>query len=174
MALSHVMNIISNAGIVGAGSGSGGGGGSGAIMGASMTAGYDSGYAYSASGYTESSNRGSATNTNLLGTVLGQTGVTCNALYYINGQILLGFTKPGFTGTFVNTGWTSLKIYLDQHNNSGTPDLTILRTDFTFSQYQDTSGGGADTTCTYADNPYSISTYFGGSGATKIYFAEIV
>lgn len=173
MALSHVMNIISNAGIVGAGSGSGGGGGSGAIMGASMTAGYNSGYAFSSSGYHGENGQGSATDTGLLGQVCGQTGCICTTLYTLNSVMYLTITKSGFNGTFVNTGWTSLKLYLDQHNNTGTPDITIPRTDFTFSQNQG-SGGGDDSTCTYSDNPYSISTYFGGSGNTKIYFAEIV
>jgi hypothetical protein len=175
MALSHVMNVISNAGIVSAGTGSGGGGGSGAIMSASMTAGYTSGYAYQSSGYydftsTTGSTLGTVSGNNLLGTVLGQTGVICTGVSTTNSVMYIRFQKTGFTGTFVNTGWTSVNIYLDQSNNTGSPDLTLARTALTFNA---TTGSGA--TATYSNaGSYSISSYFGTNGNEKDYFVEIL
>ena len=175
MSLSHVMNVISNAGIVGAGTGSGGGGGGGAIMGAEMTAGYSSGYAFQSSGYydftsTGGSTQGSATSTSLLGTVLGQTGVVCKAVYCMNSVMYLIFEKSGFTGTFINTGWTSANIYLDQSNNTGSPDLTLTRTSLSFNA---TTGTGARATYT-SYGSHSISSYFGSYGNEKDYFVEIL
>ena len=135
------------------------------IMGASMTAGFSSSQYHQSSGFNAS--QGSASNTNLSGTVMGQTGVTCTQAYNTNGTMYLKFEKSGFTGTFTNTGWTSINFYLDQHTNSGSPDLTILRTAFTF-----TSPSGI-AYYSYAGS-YAIATYFGGSTALKDYFVEIL
>mgnify|MGYP000061518834 FL=1 len=174
MALSHVMNVISNAGIVGAGTGSGGGGGSGAIMGAEMTAGYTSGYGFQSSGYYDytvsGSTLGTATNNTLLGTVLGVGGLVCKGVWTTNAAMYITFEKPGYTGSFVNTGWTSINIYLDQSNNTGSPDLTLARTALNYS-----TSGGSVTTATYTSyGSYSISTYFGTLGQLKYYFVEIL
>jgi len=136
-----------------------------AIMGASMTAGFSSSQYHQSSGFN--STQGSASGTNLSGTVLGQTGVICSQAMNTNGTMYLQFIKSGFTGTFSNTGWTSVNFYLDQHTNSGTPDLTISRSNMTFSSssgyaYYNYSGS------------YAIATYFGGAGAGKDYFVEIL
>lgn len=140
-----------------------------AIMGASMTAGYSSSQYHTSSGFNTST--GSATDTNLSGTVLGQTGVTCQMAMNTNGIMYLQFVKSGFTGTFTNTGWTSVNFYLDQHTNSGSPDLTILRTAFN-------SFSGASGTAQYTHNgSYAVTTYFGNGTTTyplKDYFVEIL
>lgn len=136
-----------------------------AIMGASMTAGYSSSQYHQSSGFNNVT--GSASGTNLSGTVGGQTGVICSTAMNTNGIMYLYFIKSGFSGTFTNTGWTSVNYYLDQHTNSGSPDLTILRTAFTFS-----SSNG---TAYYSyDGSYAIATYFGSSGNGKDYFVEIL
>ena len=66
---------------------------------------------------------------------------------------------------------SSLKIYLNQTNNSGSPDLTLGRTSATFS--------GSATSSTHAmwtwgtSGTYSISTYFGTSNGNQ-HFIEVV
>lgn len=134
-------------------------------MGASMVAGWSSSQYHTTSGFDL--NVGSATNNTVAGTFLGQTGVYCYMAANTNGTLYFYFTKDGYTGTFSNSGWTSVNFYLDQHTNSGTPDLTIARTAFTFT----TSNGNAYYT---HYGPYASGTYFGASGAGKDYFVEII
>ena len=143
-----------------------------AIMSATITNGTDSGQYHASNGF--SSTIGSASGTNLSGTVLGQTGVFMSMIMNTNGVLYLYFNKSGFSGTFSNTGWTTLNVYLGQSNNSGSADLTLARTAFTFTS----SSGNAY--YTYNGSSPSIGSptstasgaIFGSSGGT--HFIEIV
>lgn len=136
-----------------------------------MTNGYNSGgqYVPPQSGYSDSLSMGSWTGSSF--TYDGDT-VEINDLRNFNGQIFLSFYRTNNSqGSFNNSGWTSMKIYLNQTNNSGSPDLTLNRTSATFA--------GSGTNSTYAmwtwgtTNTYSLGSYFGTSTGNQHYI-EIV
>ena len=136
-----------------------------------MTNGYASGgqYVPPMSGYGSSINLGSWNGSSF--TYDGDT-VQIDDMRNFNGQMFLSFKRTnGSQGSFNNSGWTSLKIYLNQTNNSGSPDLTLGRTSATFS--------GSATSSTHAmwtwgtSGTYSISTYFGTSNGNQ-HFIEVV
>lgn len=63
--------------------------------------------------------------------------------------------------TFTNGGWTTLKIWRNQSNNSGTPTLTLNRTSMTYSA---SNNGTTSAQATYyLSGSYPVSTYFGTS-----------
>ena len=72
-------------------------------------------------------------------------------------------------GAFSNSGWSTLKIWLSQSNGSGTPDLTLNRTDATFgaATYGNTTEGSWYWTGTYR----AFSSYFGTTATS--HYAEI-
>ena len=136
-----------------------------------MTNGYNSGgqYVPPQSGYADSISMGSWSGRSF--TYDGDT-VEINDLRNFSGQMFLSFYRTDNSqGSFNNSGWTSMKIYLNQTNNSGSPDLTLNRTSATFT--------GSATNSTYAmwtwgtTNTYSLSSYFGTSTGNQHYI-EIV
>jgi len=145
-----------------------------AIMSATMTNGTDSGQYHSSNGFSGTSAIGSATGTSLSGIVGGQTGCTMSVLLNTNGVLYFQYIKSGYSGTFSNTGWTTLNVYLGQSNNSGSADLTLARTAFSFSSsngiafytYNGSSPSVGSPTAT------GSGAIFGSSGGT--HFIEIV
>jgi hypothetical protein len=110
------------------------------------------------SGFQASSSRGSMTDTTFTypGT---STTATITTIYAINGGASgLYMTVSG--GQFANSGWTNLKIWLNQSNSSGTPDYTLTRSSATYSS---TSSSPATTTWNWSG--YS-NVSFSGSGTT--------
>ena len=110
------------------------------------------------SGFQASSSRGSMTDTTFTypGT---STTATITTLYAINGgSSALYLTISG--GQFSNSGWTNLKIWLNQSNNSGSPDYTLTRSSATHS-----STSSAPATTTWSWSGYS-GVSFSGSGTT--------
>ena len=80
----------------------------------------------------------------------------------------LGSTSPP------NSGWTSIKFYWDQTNNSGSPDETLTRSSATY-----TASGGVG--AAYATWEWSVSgttpynTWFGStSGGARTHFVEMI
>lgn len=72
-------------------------------------------------------------------------------------------------GTFSDSGWSTLKIWLGQTNGSGSPDLTLNRTDATF-------GGATVGTTTrgvwyWSGTSRAFSSYFGTTATS--HYAEI-
>jgi len=104
-----------------------------------------------------------------IGTWNGRTDVYIYRLLNLNGTLYLGLKSSG-SSTFVNEstadgGFDTLKIYLNQTNGSGTPDLSLARTDALF---QSTTNAGD-----WSWSSVAISTYFGLSSSTTNFF-EIV
>ncbi len=136
-----------------------------------MTNGYVSGSQYvpPQSGYGETISLGSWNGGTF--TYDGDT-VKITDLRNFNGIMFLTITRTdGSQGSFNNSGWTSMKIYLSQTNNSGSPDLTLNRTSATFS--------GSASNSTHATwswgttGTYSISSYFGTSSGNQ-HFIEVI
>lgn len=145
-----------------------------AIMSATMTNGHDSGQYHYSNGFSGTSSIGSASGTSLSGTVGGQTGCIMSTLLNTNGILYFQYIKSGFSGSFTNTGWTTLKVYLGQNNNSGTADLTLARTAFSFSSSNGIayySYNGSSPSIGSASSTAS-GAIFGASGGT--HFIEIV
>ena len=66
-----------------------------------------------------------------------------------------------------NGGWTTIYVYMNQSNGSGSPDHTFTRTNASF-----TANSGTKTwsfSVSETNSPYVYGTYFGGSTATNIY-----
>ena len=135
-----------------------------------MTNGYNSGgqYVPAQSGYADTISLGSWSGSSF--TYDGDT-VEIVDLRNFQGQIFLTFKRTNNTnGTFNNSGWTSMKIYLNQTNNSGSPDLTLARTSAGFTS----ATNSAQCMWTWGTtNSYSLSSYFGTSSGNQ-HFIEVV
>ena len=115
-------------------------------------------------GYFVASGYGPVTSGSSVGdntfTLSNGTSVTWNGLYNVNGTSmtlqLTGSSSPS------NAGFTAIDIYAFQSNDSGSPDLTLLRTD--------ASSSSASTTrnWTWSDS-FAIGTFFGTSNGTTHY-----
>ena len=95
----------------------------------------------------------------------GRSDVYVYRLLNLNSYLYLGLKSSG-SSTFVNEstadgGFDTLKIYLNQSNGSGNPDLSLDRTSAIFNTT--TNEGSWSWTA-------SISTYFGLSSSTTNYF----
>lgn len=145
-----------------------------AIMGATISNGHDSGQYHFSNGFSGTSSIGSASGTNLSGTVGGQTGCTMSTILNTNGTLYFQYIKSGFSGSFTNTGWTTLNVYLGQNHSGGTADLTLARTAFSFSSSNGVayySYNGSSPSIGSASSTAS-GAIFGASGGT--HFIEIV
>ena len=91
--------------------------------------------------------------------------VTWTALYTVNSSNMV-FTLTS-SSNIANSGWTSIKIYLNQSNNSGSPDLTLNRTDAS------TASGSSTTRSWTWSGTYSYAVYFSTTNGT-VHFIEIV
>ena len=90
-------------------------------------------YGYSAGGQYVPSYSGYLTS--VVGSLNGNSftfqGVTCKLVSVVVAYTQLSFGFQNISGTskqFNNSGWTTLKIWLNQTNSSGTPDRTYYRT----------------------------------------------
>ncbi len=84
-------------------------------------------------------------------------------------SITLTFQVQSGNAIYTNSGWSTIKVWQGQSNNSGSPDVTLYRTNMTFS----VSGNGtssAQATWTQGGS-FSFATYFGTSNTTN--FVEI-
>ena len=152
MALSHVMNIISNAGAVSAGTGSGSGGGGGSSLDSqTVTVGATTAGTTSRRGFSSSGSYGSISDgtSNLYsGAAIVQIQYTWDTSYPISGVAL---TIDG--ASRANSGWTTLTIGTTSYQRSS-------------AQYAPDAGGDtywtwfAGTDNTGAGNPFS------GTGTT--------
>jgi len=136
-----------------------------------MVAGHQSQQYVTVSGYGDSVT-GDSLGDDSINSICGQSGVTIVSLFNINGSLNLGLEKSGVT--FSNTGWTTMKVWVGQNNNSGTPTATFPRTgtgsyhtgSTSFNSYN--NGGGA----TYLWSSVQHSHAFGNSSGNC--FIEIV
>ena len=134
------------------------------IHSSTMTSYYNTGGGYYiASGYGPLTS-GSSVGDNTFNLSNGQA-VTWNALYTINSSNMT-FTLTS-SSNVPNSGWTSIKIYLNQSNASGSPDLTLNRTDAS------TASGSSTTRSWTWSGTYTYTTYFSATNGA-VHFIEIV
>ena len=111
------------------------------------------------SGFSASSSRGSMTDTTFTYPSTSTTA-TITTIYAINGGSSALYLEVS-GGAFANSGWTNLKIWLNQSNNSGTPDYTFTRSSASHS----TNTSVSPNTTTWSWSGYS-NVSFHGSGNT--------
>lgn len=101
----------------------------------------------------------------------GTGDVQLNGIYNINGSSIYVYFKRtnGSVGTFTDTGWSNLKIWLNQTNNSGSPDLTLTRTGASGFSAGSSSGNSA---YYYYTATRSMSTYF-GTNSNETHYVEL-
>jgi len=90
-----------------------------------MVAGYSSSQYVTISGYGSSIAQDSLGDDSI-DSICGQSGVTITSLQNVNTNFTFAMEKSG--ATFSNSGWTTLKVWVGQNNNSGTPTATFPRT----------------------------------------------
>lgn len=131
-----------------------------------LTNGNTGGYGYALNGYES---QGATTFGSMGDTTLTLNGRarTIDSLYSsatsstaTSGTIIL-FISDDLGTTSSNAGFTTMKIYLNQSNNSGTPDLTLSRTSATYTGTTATMSWSWSVSVTSPDSVYN--TYFGGS-----------
>lgn len=121
---------------------------------------------FSKSGFFTGSQGGSMVDTTISGTFQGSTNVVVRA---VNNQqttpgMALELTVSSGTKTFTDSGFTSISFYLNQSNDSGTADLTLLRSN-------KTSFGSSNSIATWTwSGSYAISSYFGSSPGNTHFF----
>jgi hypothetical protein len=104
--------------------------------------------------------------TAISGTFQGSTNVVVRA---VNNQqttpgMSLELTVSSGTKTFTDTGFTSISFYLNQSNDSGSADLTLLRSN-------KTSFGSSNSIATWTwSGSYAISSFFGSSPGNTHFF----
>ena len=137
----------------------------------SLTAGQTGGYGFAQSGYTQTI--GLIADDSIT-TFNGASGYLVYGLYGFasdtsatSGSIGLQIFKNGSTSS--NAGFTSLKLWLNQSTGSGSPDLTLTRTNAT---YAGSSGNNTWTWSVSVSTGSIYSTYF-GTGANN-YYMELV
>ena len=97
------------------------------------------------------------------GTVTGLYGAYTNTTT-TSGNITFQITFNSGTSSS-NAGFSTLKIWLNQSNGSGTPELTLNRTSATYSQ--PVSGVAI---WSWARTNIGYSTYFGNNSSTTHFF----
>jgi len=127
---------------------------------------------YLAGGYTPSSGflasggQGSMTDNTIASYGSGeQTTITITQLRNYVGTLLFALEPSSGTYDAGNSGWTTLNVYYGQNNASGSPDLSIARTDMSYS--------GNSSGATWSKNgSYATGTVFGESNTTN--FLELL
>lgn len=100
-------------------------------------------------------------------------GVACHlsTVSNVNGSLQVSIQTNGTAVTFstTDTSWSTLKVWLNQSNNSGNPDVTINRSDNTSISVSN-NGTTTATINYFYSGSYSFATYFGtttGPGQTN-------
>ena len=120
---------------------------------------------YSSSQYFTSSSHAASSNF----TFQGYT-TRLSALANFNGtSISLTFQAQSGSPIYTNSGWTTIKVWKGQSNNSGSPDVTLYKSNMSFSV---ANNGTSTATATWSQGgSFSFATYFGTSNTTN--FVEI-
>jgi hypothetical protein len=122
-------------------------------------------HTYSNSQYFTSSTHAASSNF----TFQGYT-TRLSALAQFSGQSLtVTFQAQSGSPIYTNSGWTTIKVWKGQSNNSGSPDATLYRSNMTFSV---ANNGTSTATASWTQaGTFSFATYFGTSTTTN--FVEI-
>ena len=122
------------------------------------------GYFY-ASGYLAS---GAIPNASMTDTTISSfqshSNAVISALYNFNNTITFSVATNGSAKTWTNSGWTTLKVWTGQSNNSGTPTFTMNRSAATFTV---SSNGTTNAIAVWSlSGTYPFATYFGTSNTS--------
>ena len=121
-------------------------------------AGYANVYGYVNSGYNQTF--GSMTDNTF--NLSDGKAVKIITLQNLNQQTLYFIIQPqSGSMTFTNGGWSQIKVWRNQSNNSGTPTLTLNRTDMTYSAPN--NGTTSAQANWYISGSYAVGTYFGAA-----------
>jgi hypothetical protein len=135
-----------------------------------MVAGYSAQQYVTISGYSTSVAQDSLGDDSIT-SICGQSGVTITQLDNVNLNLRLGLSKSG--ATFSNTGWTTMKVWVGQNNNSGTPTATFPRTGTGSYHSGSTSFSSSSGTCLYLWSDVAYANAFGTTHQGNC-FIEIV
>lgn len=118
-------------------------------------------HTYSSSQYFTSSTHGVSSNF----TFQGYTSRVSSLAQFNGTSITLTFQAQSGSPIYTNSGWTTVKVWRGQSNNSGSPDVTLYRTNMTFSV---SNNGTSTATATWTQSgTFSFATYFGTSNTTN-------
>ena len=135
-----------------------------------MVAGYSQSQYVTISGYS-SSVAGDSLGDDSVTSICGQSGVTIDQIHNVNTIMSLSLEKSG--ATFSNSGWTTMKVWVGQNNNSGTPTATFPRTG-TGSYHSGSTGFSSATgSCSYTWSGVQYANAFGTTHQQNC-FVEIV
>ena len=135
-----------------------------------MVAGYSAGQYVTISGYSTSVAQDSLGDDSIT-SICGQSGVTITQLDNVNLSLRLGLSKSG--ATFSNSGWTTMKVWVGQNNNSGTPTATFPRTGTGSYHAGNTSFSSSSGSCLYLWTDVAYASAFGTTHQGNC-FVEIV
>tara|TARA_B100000497_G_scaffold69578_1_gene78308 strand:+ start:457 stop:1071 length:615 start_codon:yes stop_codon:yes gene_type:complete len=122
------------------------------------------------SGYG-SSVTGDSLGDDVIDSICGLSSVTITDLFNLNGSLNLSLSRSN--STFSNSGWTTMKVWVGQNNNSGTPTATFPRTGTGSYHSGNTSFNSSTGSCTYFWTGVQQSNAFGTTHTTNC-FIEIV
>lgn len=122
-------------------------------------------HTYSSSQYFTGSTHGVSSNF----TFQGYTS-RLSALAHFSGTTLtVTFQAQSGSPIYTNSGWSTIKVWKGQSNNSGSPDATLNRSSMSFSP---SNNGTTTATANWTQSgSFSFATYFGTSSTTN--FVEI-
>ena len=135
-----------------------------------MVAGYSAQQYVTISGYGTSV-AGDSLGDDSITSICGQSGVTITQLDNVNLNLRLGLSKS--SATFSNSGWTTMKVWVGQNNNSGTPTATFPRTGTGSYHSGNTSFSSSTGSCTYLWTDVAYASAFGTTHQQNC-FIEIV
>jgi len=122
------------------------------------------------SGYG-SSVTGDSLGDDVIDSICGLSSVTITDLFNLNGSLNLSLSRSN--STFSNSGWTTMKVWVGQNNNSGTPTATFPRTGTGSYHSGNTSFNSSTGSCTYFWTGVQQSNAFGSTHQGNC-FIEIV
>ena len=144
-------------------------GASGLVHSTTMVAGYSAGQYVTISGYGTSV-AGDSLGDDSIDSICGQSGVTITSLQNVNNNFTFALSKSG--ATFSNSGWTTMKVWIGQSNNSGTPTATFPRTG-AGSYHSSVSFQSSSGSCSYLYQTVAFASAFGSTHQQNC-FIEIV
>lgn len=122
-------------------------------------------YTYSSSQYFTSGTHAQSSNF----TFQGNTSKMTMLANFSATSVTLQISASGSTPIYTNSGWTTVKVWRGQSNNSGSPDVTLNRSAMTFSVSN--NGTSSAIASWNMQGSFSFATYFGTSNTTN--FVEI-
>lgn len=134
-----------------------------------MVAGYSAQQYITVSGYGTSV-AGDSLGDDSIDSICGQSGVTITTLQNVNNNFTFALSKSG--ATFSNSGWTTMKVWIGQSNNSGTPTATFPRTG-AGSYHSSVSFSSGTGSCSYLYQTVAFANAFGSTHQQNC-FIEIV